>query len=49
MADFLENLGIENYWQLSFLGLGMIIVLLNIGILFIKETNFFNIKVLMLN
>ena len=44
MADFLENLGVENYWQLSFLGLGVIIVLLNIGILFIKETNFLNIK-----
>ena len=44
LADFLENLGIENYWQLSFLGLGVIIILLNIGILFIKEGNFFNIK-----
>ena len=44
LADFLENLGIENYWQLSFLGLGIIIILLNIGILFIKEGNFFNIK-----
>ena len=44
LADFLENLGIENYWQLSFLGLGIIIILLNIGILFIKERNFFNIK-----
>ncbi len=45
LADFLENLGIENYWQLSFLGLGVIIILLNIGILFIKEGNFFNIKI----
>ena len=44
LADFLENLGIENYWQLSFLGLGIIIILLNIGILFIKEGNFLNIK-----
>ena len=44
LAEFLENLGIENYWQLSFLGLGIIIILLNIGILFIKERNFFNIK-----
>ena len=44
LADFLENLGIVNYWQLSFLGLGIIIILLNIGILFIKEGNFFNIK-----
>ncbi len=44
LADFLENIGIENYWQLSFLGLGVIIILLNIGILFIKEGNFFNIK-----
>ncbi len=44
LAEHLENLGLENYWQLSFLGLGIIIVLLNIGILFIKEGNFLNIK-----
>ena len=44
LADHLENLEVENYWQLSFLGLGIIIVLLNIGILFIKEGNFLNIK-----
>ena len=29
MADFLENLGMDNYWQLSFLVLGVIIILLN--------------------
>ena len=44
LADYLENLGIVNYWQLSFLGLGVIIIFLNIGILFIKEGNFLNIK-----
>ena len=37
LADFLENLGIENYWQLSFLGLGIIIILLNIGLFFKSE------------
>ena len=44
LADYLENLGLENYWQLSFLGLGVIVILLNIGILFINERNFLNIK-----
>ena len=40
LAEYFEKLGIENYWQVAFLGLGCIIVLFNIGILFIKEKDF---------
>ena len=37
-AEFLENAGFENYWQLTFLILGILIILMNIGLLFIHET-----------
>ena len=38
-ADFLENLGFQNYWQLTFLILGILIILMNIGLMFINETD----------
>ena len=38
-ADFLENLGFQNYWQLTFLILGILIILMNIGLLFVNETD----------
>ena len=37
-AEFLENAGFENYWQLTFLILGILIILMNIGLMFIHET-----------
>ena len=37
-AEFLENSGFENYWQLTFLILGILIILMNIGLMFIHET-----------
>ncbi len=37
-ADFFENLGFENYWQITFLVLGILIIACNIGLMFIKET-----------
>ncbi len=37
-AEFLENTGFENYWQLTFLILGILIILMNIGLMFIHET-----------
>ena len=37
-AEFLENAGFENYWQLTFLILGILINLMNIGLMFIHET-----------
>ncbi len=36
-ADHLEKSGFENYWQLTFLILGLLIIFMNIGLLFIKE------------
>jgi PAT family beta-lactamase induction signal transducer AmpG len=38
-ADFLENLGFQNYWQLTFLILGILIILMNIGLMFVNETD----------
>ena len=37
-AEFLQNAGFENYWQLTFLILGILIILMNIGLMFIHET-----------
>ena len=37
-AEYLQNLGFENYWQLTFLILGVLIILMNIGLMFIDET-----------
>ena len=38
-ADFLENLGFQNYWQLTFLILGILIIAMNIGLMFVNETD----------
>ena len=37
-AEILQNRGFENYWQLTFLILGVLVILMNIGLMFIKET-----------
>ena len=36
-ADILENSGFQNYWQLTFLILGTLIILMNIGLMFVNE------------
>ena len=36
-AEFFENLGVIDYWQMTFLVLGGLIILMNIGLLFIHE------------
>ena len=38
-AEFLEKAGFQNYWQLTFLILCILIIFMNIGLMFIKETN----------
>tara|TARA_Y100000741_G_scaffold306662_1_gene249178 strand:+ start:3084 stop:4460 length:1377 start_codon:yes stop_codon:yes gene_type:complete len=38
-AEFLQNRGHENYWQLTFLILGILIILMNIGLMFVNETD----------
>ena len=36
-AEFFENLGIKDYWQATFLVLGVLIILMNIGLMFVHE------------
>ena len=36
-AEYFENIGIENYWQTTFLILGIVIILMNIGLMFVNE------------
>ena len=37
-AEFFEKIGIENYWQLTFLILGLLIILMNICLMFVDES-----------
>ena len=37
-AEILQKLGFDNYWQLTFIILGSLIILMNIGLMFVKET-----------
>ncbi len=43
-AEFLQKLGFENYWQLTFLVLAILIILMNIGLMFINEESNSNRK-----
>lgn len=36
-AEYLQNLGLNNYWQLTFLILGVLVILMNIGLMFVSE------------
>jgi PAT family beta-lactamase induction signal transducer AmpG len=37
-AEFFQNFGFENYWQITFLVLGVVIIACNIGLMFVHET-----------
>ena len=37
VADFFQNAGFENYWQITFLILGIVIIACNIGLMFVHE------------
>ncbi len=36
-AEYFQNAGIANYWQTTFLILGVVIILMNIGLMFVHE------------
>jgi PAT family beta-lactamase induction signal transducer AmpG len=38
-AEYFQNLGFENYWQITFLILSVLIILMNIGLMFVGEQN----------
>ena len=40
-ADIFQKIGINNYWQLTFLLLFFLVILMNIGLLFIEESDNF--------
>jgi len=40
-AQYLQNAGFDNYWQLTFLILGVLIIFMNIGLMFIDEKSYF--------
>ena len=37
-AEYFEKIGISDYWQATFLVLGVVIILMNIGLMFVHET-----------
>ena len=37
-AEYFQQIGFENYWQITFLILGIVIIACNIGLMFINET-----------
>ena len=41
-ADIFQKIGINNYWQLTFLLLFLLVILMNIGLLFIEESDNFH-------
>ena len=36
-AEFFDNIGIIDYWQMTFLILGIVVILMNVGLIFIDE------------
>ena len=38
-AEYFQMLGFENYWQITFLILSILIILMNIGLMFVSEQN----------
>ena len=36
-AEYFQNMGVEEYWQTTFLVLGVVIILMNIGLMFVHE------------
>ena len=43
-AEFFELAGFENYWQITFLVLGIVIIVCNIGLMFVHEPQITNRK-----
>ena len=36
-AEYLENIGLTDYWQMTFLILGVVVILMNIGLMFVHQ------------
>ena len=44
-AEYFENIGMDNYWQVTFLVLGIVVILMNIGLMFVHEPILNNRKI----
>jgi PAT family beta-lactamase induction signal transducer AmpG len=36
-AEYFETIGVTNYWQITFLILGIVVILMNVGLMFVHE------------
>ena len=43
-AEYFENIGLTDYWQRTFVILGVVVILMNIGLMFVHEPFSFNIS-----
>ena len=43
-AEFFQKIGFENYWQITFLILGIVVIACNIGLIFVNEPQVKDIK-----
>ncbi len=39
-AEYFEKIGINNYWQATFIVMGVVVILMNIALMFVHENNF---------
>ena len=39
-AEYFEKIGVNNYWQLTFLVMGVIVIIMNIALMFVHENSF---------
>ncbi len=39
-AEYFEKIGVNNYWQATFLVMGVIVILMNIALMFVNENSF---------
>ncbi len=39
-AEYFENIGLDNYWQATFIVMGVVVILMNIALMFVHENNF---------
>ncbi len=38
-AEYFENIGVNNYWQATFLVMGVVVILMNIALMFVQENS----------
>ena len=39
-AEYFENIGVNNYWQATFIVMGVVVILMNIALMFVHENSF---------